>query len=89
MTKLLTTTAVILAVFAAMPAQAATSGKGLKKDPTRTSLVRVALAKKAKDLLRPPNKELRIKAATSSKRVSIIEKEGAPAALVRERALTR
>jgi hypothetical protein len=87
MTKLLTTTAVILAVFAAVPAQAATSGKGLiKKDLARGNLVRVALVKKVvikKDLIRTP----RILIA-KTKRVAV-EKEAAPAKLAKRRIIER
>ena len=67
MTKLLTTTAVILAVFAAMPAQAATSGKGL----TSGNLVRVALVKKVvikKDLIRTRGSSSRRQSALRPKK---------------------
>jgi hypothetical protein len=81
MTKLLTTTAVILAVFAAVPAQAATSGKGLiRKDPTRGDLVRVALVKKVikKHLIRTPRKELAVIQGGKERGVEIV-KEAVPA----------
>ena len=82
MTKLLTITAVILAVCAAVPAQAATSGKGL----TSGNLVRVALVKKVvikKDLIRTP----RILIA-KAKRVAA-EKEATPAEFAKRRVIAQ